>query len=110
MGMNRHWMGGMMDPRSRFFAALASDQRLKILSLLKEGEKSSADLNEAMEIDSSVVSRHLMLLRNVGLVKARKEGVMLYFAVADESVYELVKIATDIIQKWLDQNRDFIQV
>ncbi len=106
-GMGGRMMGPMWDPRSRLFMALASDQRLKILELLREGEKSSSDLIEALGLDPSVVSRHLMMLRNLGLVKARKEGVAMFFSIADDRVLQLIELATQIIRDWLDQHRQF---
>lgn len=107
MGMGGKMMGPTWDPRSRLFMALASDQRLKILELLREGEKSSPDLIGALGLDASVVSRHLMMLRNLGLVQARKEGVTMYFSIADERVFQLIELATQIIKDWLDQHRQF---
>lgn len=100
-------MGPMADPRSRFFMALASDQRLKILELLKDGEKSSAEIIQALGLDPSVVSRHLMMLRNIGLVAARKEGIVLYFSIADDRVLQLIDLATQIIKDWFDQHWQF---
>ena len=107
MGMGGRMMGPMMDPRSRFFMALASDQRLKILELLKEGEKSSQEIISAVGLDASVISRHLMMMRHVGLVAARKEGVALYFSLADERVLQILEIATRITKDWYDQFQHF---
>jgi len=106
-GMGGRMMGPMMDPRSRFFMALASDQRIKILELLKEAEKNSFDIIKALGLDASVVSRHLMMLRNVGIVSARKEGATLYFSIADDRVYQIVELSTQVVRDWLDQNRMF---
>ncbi len=102
-------MGPMMDPRSRLFMALANDQRLKILTLLKEGEKSTAEILEALQLDPSVVSRHLTLLRNVGLIQARKEGVSQRYTVADERIFEMIRLASAIIKDWLDKHLEFFE-
>ena len=107
MGRGGRMLGNMVDPRSRLFMALASDQRLKILDLLKEKEKSSAEIIKALDLDASVISRHLMLLRNVGLVSARKEGVALYFSIADPRVFQIIDLATQVIRDWLDQHQAF---
>ena len=107
MGMGGRMMGPMMDPRSRFFMALASDQRIKILELLKEAEKSSAEIIQALELDASVISRHLMMLRNVGLVAARKQGVALYFSITDDRVFKIIDLATEVIKDWFDQHWAF---
>ncbi len=109
MGLGGRMAGPMMDPRSRFFMILASDQRLKILDFLKQGEKSTAQLIEAVGLDASVVSRHMMMLRNMGVVVARKEGVALYFRIADERIFQIIEIATKIIQDWFKMNRDFFE-
>ncbi len=77
MGMGGKMMGPMMDPRSKFFMALANDHRLKMIEMLRDGEKSSSQIIEALGLYPSVVSRHLTMLRNVGIVAARKEGVTL---------------------------------
>jgi len=101
-------MGPMMDPRSRFFMALASDQRLKILELLKDGEKGTSEIIESLGLDSSVVSRHLMLLRNFGLVNARKEGVNLFYTLADKRVLDIIEIATQIIKDWFKKHQNYL--
>ncbi len=102
-------MGGgpMMDPRSRFFMALASDPRIKIIQALKNGEKSSAELIALLGLDPSVVSRHLMLLRNVGIVYARKEGVTMFFNLADKRVLKLIDLATEITKDWYMNFQDY---
>ncbi len=103
-------MGGpMMDPRSRFFMALASDHRVKIIEALKDGEKSSAELISLLGLDPSVVSRHLMMLRNVGIVYGRKEGVTMYFNLSDKRVLKLIDLATQITMDWYMNFQNFFK-
>ncbi len=106
-GRHGMMMGQMMDPRSRFFMALASDPRIKIIEALRSGEKSSAELIDLLGLDPSVVSRHLMMLRNAGLINARKEGVALFFSVADKRLFSVIDTATKIIKDWLTNFQDF---
>ena len=108
-GMHGQMMSSMMDPRSRFFMALSNDQRLKILMLLKESEKSLTDLANELEIDVSVVSRHLMMLRSLGIVSARREGVYVFFNIADNRVFDLITLANQIIRDWFDKNQQMFQ-
>ncbi len=110
MGWGAGRLEPLRDPRSRFFMALACDQRLKILELLKAGEKSSPELIEHLKLNPSVVSRHLTLLREVGLVAARKEGVLLYFRIADPRIQDIMEQAGQIIRDWLEHNQQFFQV
>ncbi len=102
-------MGPMMDPRSRLFMALANDQRLKILTLLKNGSKNTAEIIEALQLDPSVVSRHLTLLRNVGIIVAHKQGVALQYEIADERILEIIRLASAIIKDWLDKHLEFFE-
>ena len=105
--MGPKMMGPMTDPRSRLFLALASDQRLRILLLLKEREKNSQEIISELLLDPSVVSRHMMMLRNVGLVEAYKQGVSMYFKIADKRVYQIIELATNITRDWLNKFQDF---
>ena len=107
MKMGAKMMGPMTDPRSRFFMALASDQRLRILELLKSGEKNSQEIISELLLDPSVVSRHMMMLRNIGLVEAYKQGVTMYFRIADARVFEIIETATNITRDWLNKFQDF---
>ncbi len=108
-GMGGRMMGPMMDPRSRFFMALSSDQRLRIIELLKSGEKSLSDFTKELEIDISVVSRHLMMLRGLGIVSARREGVFVYFNIADKRIFDVITLSNQIISDWFKQNQQMFQ-
>ncbi|MCD6200888.1 MAG: winged helix-turn-helix transcriptional regulator [Bacteroidales bacterium] len=85
------------NPCSRLFKVLASDQRLEILRLLQEGEKSSAEITEQLHLDASVISRHLRMMRNFRMIAVRKERNVLFFSIADKRVLEMWSIAREII-------------
>ncbi len=67
---------GRADPRcaARFFQALGDPTRLNILCLLRDGERTVGDLVEALGVPQPKVSRHLKVLREVGLVRAERDG------------------------------------
>ncbi len=102
-------MGPMMDPRSKLLFAMGNDHRLKILEALKEGEKSSAELVSLLALDPSVVSRHLTLMRSVGIVAARKEGVTMFFSIGDKRVLKILDLSTEIARDWLSSLNDFFK-
>jgi ArsR family transcriptional regulator len=60
--------------KAEFFKALAHPARLVILEQLREGEKSVQELQLALGLDQSSVSQQLAVLRNRGIVAARREG------------------------------------
>lgn len=64
------------------FRAFSDRTRLRILSLLREGETCVCDLQAVLKAPQPKVSRHLAYLRRAGLVTARKEGLWSYYTLA----------------------------
>jgi ArsR family transcriptional regulator len=63
--------------------ALTEPIRLRILALLGEGELCVCELVEVLQIPQSTVSRHLALLRGAGWVAERRQGVWMYYRLAE---------------------------
>lgn len=64
------------------FRAFSDRTRLRILNLLRDGEKCVCDLQAVLKVPQPKVSRHLAYLRRTGLVTARKQGLWSYYALA----------------------------
>ena len=64
------------EARAKIAKALAHPSRLLIVDLLQKGECCVGDLTEAVGADQSTVSKHLAILKEVGLISHRKEGTM----------------------------------
>jgi ArsR family transcriptional regulator, arsenate/arsenite/antimonite-responsive transcriptional repressor len=62
------------------FQALSDQTRLRILTLLNEGELCVCDLVEILTVPQPTASRHLAYLRKAGLVKGRKDGLWMYYS------------------------------
>ena len=75
---------------ARIGHALSSPKRLELLELLHQCEKSVETLvaNSGMSVANT--SRHLQVLRGAGLVETRREGIYIYYRLADDQVYNLV--------------------
>lgn len=71
-----------VDPAS-LFAALSDPIRLRLLNLMRGGEICVCDLVDGIEAPQPTVSRHLAVLRRVGLVRARKDGLWSYYSLAE---------------------------
>jgi ArsR family transcriptional regulator len=69
---------------AQLFKALADETRLRILSLLGEGELCVCDLMDILDLPQSTVSRHLAYLRNADLVEDRRQGVWMYYRLAGQ--------------------------
>jgi DNA-binding transcriptional ArsR family regulator len=66
---------------ARIHKALSDEQRLRILGLLRQGEMYAQEIVERTGLHQSAVSRHLGLMKAVGLVDGRREGNMKFFSV-----------------------------
>jgi len=70
------------EARANIAKAMAHPSRLLMLDLLQAQEMCVNDLTEKVGADQSTVSKHLAVLRDVGLVAVRKEGALSYYRVA----------------------------
>ncbi|TDL78823.1 ArsR/SmtB family transcription factor [Peribacillus frigoritolerans] len=76
---------------SQTFKALSDPTRLRILNLLTQGERSVNEIAETLSLLQSTVSHQLRFLKNLRLVKFRREGTTLYYSQDDEHVIGLLK-------------------
>lgn len=82
----------------QLFKALADETRLRILNLLCRQEICVCQIVKALGLGQSKVSRHLAHLRNAGLVNDRREGLWMYYSLAQPSG----RLHEQVI-KWLKQ-------
>ena len=68
------------------FRALGDETRLRILEHLVAGESSVTDLTERMAIGQSLMSHHLRILREAGLVIDRRVGRWVHYAIAETAL------------------------
>lgn len=71
------------------FRALAEPARLELLNLLRSGEQSVGELVDATGMGQANVSKHLQLLHSLGFASRRKDGLFVYYTLADKSVFQL---------------------
>ncbi len=75
------------------FNVLSDSTRLKIvLALLKE-ELCVCDLAALLDVTDSAISHQLRLLKNLRLVKHRRNGKMAYYSLEDEHIEDLIRVA-----------------
>ena len=69
----------------RLFQALGDATRLRILGLLLTGEVCVCDIHDSLKISQPKASRHLAYLKRAGLVDVRREGLWMYYRLAQNS-------------------------
>ncbi len=81
------------------YAALAEPHRRQILDLLRGGERPAGELVQSLQLSQPGVSKHLKVLREVGLVAVRAEGKKRLYALRPEPLAE--------VDTWLAPYRAF---
>jgi len=91
--------------KADFFRVLGHPVRVRLLQVLRDGERSVGSLQEELELDSSSASQHLAALRAQGLVAARKEGTSVFYSVRDPRILDLLELAKQIIASARQDNQ-----
>jgi len=71
------------------FKALGEPVRLQILNCLRVGEMAVSELVDETGFGQANVSKHLQLLHSMGFVRRRKDGLFVYYAIADKETFQL---------------------
>jgi DNA-binding transcriptional ArsR family regulator len=87
------------------FKALGEPARLQILKCLQSEEMSVNQLVEETGLGQANVSKHLQLLHTFGFVSRRKDGLFVYYALADKGVFRLCDIMCGRIESQLEAQR-----
>ncbi len=77
--------------------ALSDATRLKILYLLSDGELCVCEIICALDKPQSSISHHLNILKNLGYIKGRKDGVWIHYSLTDPKIAELVKELIEVL-------------
>jgi DNA-binding transcriptional ArsR family regulator len=75
---------------AEIFAALADPTRLRIISALSHHELNVGELSRLIGTSESATSHQLRLLRAQRIVRTRKEGRQVYYALDDEHIHDLL--------------------
>jgi ArsR family transcriptional regulator, lead/cadmium/zinc/bismuth-responsive transcriptional repressor len=77
------------------FSTLSDPNRLRIISVLLEGEMSVGDIAAQLQMTESAVSHQLRGLRHMRLVRGRKDGRQVFYALDDDHVAKLYSLGLD---------------
>lgn len=95
--------------KAQFFRALAHPLRIELLELLVRGERSVQELQDDLGLEQPVVSQQLAVLRNRGIVTARKVGLSTRYSVRDPAIDDLLDVARRIFNNHLVDTRGMLR-
>jgi ArsR family transcriptional regulator len=83
------------------FRILGEPSRLKLIHALQNGERSVSDLVQASGLTQANVSRHLNTLAHAGMLSRRKQGLQVFYSVADPEIFKLCDHVCGSLQRRL---------
>jgi ArsR family transcriptional regulator len=94
--------------KARIFYALSDPVRLDILEFLRDGEKCVCEIIPHVKLIQPVVSRHLKILKECGIVRCRKDGNKRLYSITDQRIFKIIdgitpELVTTFTAKMLEQ-------
>ena len=85
--------------------AMADPMRLTILHTIQDGERCVSDILTEVGGSQANVSKHLSVLRRAGLVDCRRDGINVYYAIVDPTVFSICRSVCDSMEKQLNAEK-----
>ena len=95
--------------KASLFRVLGHPARVRILELLRDGERSVGALQDELGLNSGGTSQHLAALRGAGIVETRREGTSVYYRVDDLRVFDLLEAGRAIISRRLTAEQSLLR-
>ncbi|TAL28259.1 MAG: ArsR family transcriptional regulator [Nitrospirae bacterium] len=100
----------LFDLQSEVCKTLASSKRLEILNALKSGEKTVTELVNILGAPKANVSQHLAVMRHAGILKSRRDGVSIYYSVANPKVIKACVLMREVLMEQMQEKSRFIRI
>ncbi len=94
--------------KADFFKALGHPARIRVLEVLRDGDRAVSELIPAVGLESSHLSQQLGVMRRANLIQARKEGSSVVYSVGNPMIFELLDVAKQILTSSLAETRDLL--
>ncbi len=94
---------------AKFCKALAHPKRLEIINLLQDGERSVTELAQLSHIPQASISQHLAILRENGVLMARREGQNTFYTIANPKITQACKIIREALFEHLAKEEKIAQ-
>jgi DNA-binding transcriptional ArsR family regulator len=99
----------ILELKAEVLKALAQPTRLKILELLRNGEKCICEIVPAINGEQSNISRHISLMQKSHLVTTRKDGVKVMVKVSDPKIFEILDSINIILRNRMKEQSQLIR-
>ena len=84
--------------RAKIIKAMAHPVRLMVIEFLKSGDQSFSEIFDLFQLDKSTVSKHLLVLKEAGIVSSRKNGADMIYKLEVPCVTDFFTCVTAVIE------------
>lgn len=84
------------EKKARLFQALSDERRLRILELLRHGEKCTCTLTEEINMPQSSLSYHMKILSEAGIVSGREDGKWTHYRISAQGSKKAIAVLKEI--------------
>jgi ArsR family transcriptional regulator len=88
---------------------LANPKRIEIINLLRSGEKSVAWLLEETGLLKANLSQHLSVMRQRGIVTTRKEGLTVYYRIANQKIVKACDLMREVLFEQAEERKETLK-
>jgi len=99
----------LLELKAEVLKVLAQPTRLKILELLRNGERCICEIVPAINGEQSNISKHISLMQKSNLVTTRKDGVKVMVKVKDPKIFEILDSVSLLLKKQIQETGKLIQ-
>jgi ArsR family transcriptional regulator, virulence genes transcriptional regulator len=82
---------------------LANAKRIEIINALKEGEKTVGELVDILGVPKANVSQHLAVMRNKGILNSRRDGVNIFYRIANPKVIQACRLMREVLTEQMQE-------
>lgn len=104
-----HSVRPVYEVKAGLFRVLGHPARVRIVELLRDGERSVGALQADLGLESGATSQHLAALRRVGLVESRREGTSVFYRASDQKVFDLLEAGRLLVTRRLEEQQSMLR-
>ena len=94
--------------KADFLKTLAHPVRLQIIEFLKNGEKNVGVIVKRLGIPQSSLSRHLLVLREGGVLKSRQQGTTIYYNIENHDIFHVLRPIAEMLRQKLKKTESVL--
>lgn len=99
----------IFDLQAELCSAMGHPVRVEIVHLLRDGPKRINDIAEELDVRQATISRHLAVLRNVGILSTRRQGTDIIYKIANSQITDICEAMRSVLAERENRRSEILQ-